>query len=409
MNLKAKIITFLALLVCSFSYAQMEQYDYRQALEGIQDQWHQIILPETIFEQVNPDFSDVKIYGITSNKDTVEAPYLLKIDAPATDKENIPFALINKTLTKDGHFFTFELTKAITVNQILLELAQQNFDWKIRLEGSQDQQDWFTIQDDYRIVSINNEATNYQYTTLNFANTKYRYYRLLVKTSKVVTLQKAQLALQKIKPATYQTYPIVQQNIVTDKTTKKTSIELTFSRPLPLSFLSIAVKDNFDFYRPITIQYLRDSIKTDQDWQYQYQNVNRSILSSLEKNEFRFNSTITKKLKIIIHNHDNPPLSINKLTVKGYQHRLITRFTAIAEYYLTYGNRNAVRPKYDIVQFQNNIPSKLANLVLGPEQAIPKRGTSETTPLFENKWWLWALMGIIIFVLGWFTLKMLKE
>jgi len=41
--------------------------------------------------------------------------------------------------------------------------------------------------------------------------------------------------------------------------------------------------------------------------------------------------------------------------------------------------------------------------------AIRKAMISKTPSLFENKAWLWAIMGIVSFVLGYFSLKMLKK
>ncbi len=409
MNLKIKFLLYLNLFVYTLAFGQIEQYDYQRSINGINNQWHQIDLPEGMYEKVDPSFSDIRIFGITNEKDTIEAPYLLKIGKSIIEKEATPFKIINKTLTKNGHYFTFELTNPTILNQIILDIGEQNFDWKIKLEGSQNQQDWFTIKDNYRIVSINNPATDYQFTTLNFTTAKYRFFRVLVKTSRVVTLKKAQLALQNKAVADYITYPIMQQEISNNKQQKTTLIELELAHATPLSFLKIGINNNFDFYRSINIQYLKDSIQTEKGWHYQYQSLHRAVLSSLESNDYSFKSTLVKKLRIIIQNQDNPPLTIDSVVIKGYPHQLIARFTQPAIYYLTYGRKNSPSPRYDLQQFSDKIPTTLTTLSLGEEQLIPKTTTPTTSPLFANKWWLWGLMGFIILVLGWFTMKMLKE
>ena len=390
-------------------YGQIDQYNHQRTISGINNQWHQIALPETIFEKVNPNFSDLRIYGITSEKDTLEVPYLLKTGTKDIEKQAIAFKVINRTLTKDGHYFTFELANEASINQIYLDLKEQNFDWKIKLEGSQNQQDWFTIKDKYRIVSINNESTDYRFTSINFPTTKYQYYRLLVKTSHVVTLEKVTVDLMVDTPADYQTYPINQQVINQDKKRKTTTINLELANAVPLNHLAIQTTTNFDFYRPLTIQYLRDSIQTEKGWHYNYQTSKRTVLSSSENKEFKFNSTIGKKWRVIIQNQDNPPLDIASISLKGYQHQLVARFDKTADYYLVYGQKNARLPRYDIGKFKDKIPKNLSTLSLGPVQVIPKKNESITKPLFENKLWLWGLMIGIIVVLGWFTMNMLKE
>jgi len=76
---------------------------------------------------------------------------------------------------------------------------------------------------------------------------------------------------------------------------------------------------------------------------------------------------------------------------------------------LTYGNKKARRPNYDIARFTDKIPENLKALTLGPEVIIAKKKVDEIQPIFENKIWLWAIMALVIGLLGWFTLRMMKE
>lgn len=112
---------------------------------------------------------------------------------------------------------------------------------------------------------------------------------------------------------------------------------------------------------------------------------------------------------MIIENNDNEPLTISGAKIKGYKHELIARFTKEATYFLVYGNDKALKPRYDIEQFTNSVPQSPSALNLS--SAIPIRNVEiEKKPsLFENKAWLWAIMGIVSFVLGYFSLKMLKK
>jgi hypothetical protein len=123
----------------------------------------------------------------------------------------------------------------------------------------------------------------------------------------------------------------------------------------------------------------------------------------------KFNSTIVQKLKIIIENKDNQPLTIEGILLKGYVHELTARFTEKATYFLVYGNENANKPDYDIERFPDNVPKMLSTLELGNELEIAKEEAPKKAPLFENKIWLWVIMGMIILVLGWFSLKMMKK
>lgn len=409
MKVKISCLLGFSLWICTCVAGQIDAYHFNRPITDINEQWHQIILPTTIYEKVNPNLSDIRIYGITPAKDTIEAPYLLKTVTPQIEKEGRNFQLINTSNNSNGHYFTFELPTENAINEIQLDFLQNNYDWTVQLEGSQNQNEWFELVDNYRLVAITNESTDYEFSTIHFPAAKYRYLRVLVKTDQVVALRKATLNLQTTMAAKYEDYAIVNQAIKSDNQRKTTVIDLTLKHQLPVSYIHIEAKEDFDFYRPISIQYLSDSTKTNEGWRYQYRNIDSDILSSLETNEFTFKERLAKKLRIIIRNQDNPALTIEAVKVKGYQHQLIARFDQSANYYLAYGREKARFPRYDIGQFEHKIPKSLGTLSLGDEQIIEQEVTPTTAPLFENKGWLWGLMLVIIVVLGWFTMKMLKE
>lgn len=409
MKLKTNILCGLLFAISTYSFGQQEQYNYKREVQNITDQWHKLDLPIGIYEKVSPDLRDIRIFGITKNNDTVEAPYFIKLAREKVTSKQVSFKLINEARSAKGYFFTFEVPIDESINRMKLDFKQTNFDWRLALEGSQDQREWFTILEDYRIVSIKNELTDYRFTKVSFPDSKYRYFRLRLDSKVKPDLVSAGITFNDITEAGYNPYQI--QNIKTDqdRNTKKTIIELDLATTVPISYLKINVRDTFDYYRPISIQYLADSTKTEKGWLYNYRTLKSAILGSLEENEFKFNSTILKKLKVVINNHDNPPLTVDSIYAKGYVHELVARFTEPATYHLTYGNPNARQARYDIGLFTKNIPETIPTLTLGDEQPIDKITAAAVEPLFKNKTWLWAVMVVIILLLGWFSLKMMKK
>jgi len=125
----------------------------------------------------------------------------------------IVFKTINTTRNEKGYYYTFEVPTNESINQIKLDFFQKNFDWSIKLEGSQNQQEWFTITDDYRILSIYNELTDYQFTKLSFPDSKYRYFRLLIKSKEEPNLKLVKIFLNNFEEGKYKTYPVTNINI----------------------------------------------------------------------------------------------------------------------------------------------------------------------------------------------------
>lgn len=333
---------------------------------------------------------------------------MLQINTDKLVSTKVDFKLLNSTHNAQGYYFTMEIPTAEPVNEIILDFKQDNFDWMISLEGSQNQQEWFSIVDNYRILSINNPQTKYKFTKVTFADTKYRFFRLLIKSKEKPDLSMAKIRLQEVSAGSFNIHSIEKIESHEDKKRKLSTVEISLKEAVPVSSIKIDIKNGFDYYRPITISYLADSIKTEKGWKYKYQSLTSGTLNSFDQNEFNFKNTILQKLKISINNNDNEPLTIDTLTVKGNTHELVARFTEPATYFLTYGNKQAVIPNYDINLFASKVPNKLNELNLGQEQLIDKEAVPLNEPFFINKNWLWALMLVLITVLGYFSLNMIK-
>lgn len=409
MKLRIRLLICLLFIVCSISYGQIEKYSYQRELKGISAQWHKIILPNELFGKISQDLSDVRIFGITTENDTIEAPYLLQLATEKTSSKQVAFEIRNTSYNDKGYYFTFEIPSTEPINQIKLNFSQKNFDWLIQLEGSQNQLDWYTVVDNYRILSIENELTDFQFTKLKFPSSKYRYFRIHIDSKEKPELTLASIAQMETTDGKFRNYTNKKFDINENRETKQTEIDIELKLPVPISNLKIDVKDSFDYYRPVSIKHLADSIKTEKGWKYNYNTLTSGTLNSIEKNEFKFVSTTVQKLKIYIHNQDNQPLTIDTIQVKGYEHELIARFTEQADYFFTYGNKLAAKPHYDINRFTDKIPINLSALDMGKELIIDKEETLSIEPLFENKTWLWIIMCLIMVLLGWFSVKMIRK
>ena len=55
------------------------------------------------------------------------------------------------------------------------------------------------------------------------------------------------------------------------------------------------------------------------------------------------------------------------------------------------------------------MPDTINQLTLGKQKTIAKKEEATQEPLFENKLWLWVIMGVIMVIIGWFSYKMLSK
>lgn len=402
----------LLIFINSFSFAQMDSYKYKRPIKEVSEQWHEITLPNDMFGKVSKDFSDIRIIGVTESNDTIEIPFLMRQSIGKHVMNNLSFKRINESYNSKGYYYTFESPECREINLIKLDVLGSNFDYKIKLEGSNEQEEWFTILDDYRIISIKNKHTDYHYTNLEFPESKYLFYRVLFKDAKLLKLNNVSLYKKEVLDGKFRDYEISKFKVSEEKKEKRTYIDLDLKMPVSISYLGLNVKDSIDYYRPITIKYLTDSFKTDYGWRYSYKTLATGVLSSIEEKAFLFESVVAQKLKIVVDNYDNEPLNISGVFIKGYLHQMLARFSSKtkADYFIIYGNSKARKPIYDIANFKNNIPSGLKSLSLGEEIKIEVGNENEKVlPLFRNEVWLWGIMGGIIIVLSVFTFKMMKK
>lgn len=407
-NLLINKIAIIVLLGYTFSFGQMSNYNYKRDISKPKDKWHKIVLPDDIFKSISSSLNDIRIFGIANNTDTVEVPYILKELKEDTTIKEIPFRIINTSSKDDLYFFTFETFSDVTINHINLNFDQDNFDWNIKLEGSPDLSDWFIINENSRILSIKNPQANYKYTGLQFPDSRYRYYRIQFNSSIKPMLKSAFLSKEIKDSLNKKQYPVLRTIIKNDKPLKQTIIETELISVYPVSSVKITVKDRNDYYRYVRIETASDSIKTQNKWDYIYYTVYSGVLSSFEEQKLNFESVFAKKIKIIVNNNDNEPLQYGNIEVKGNVFELTARFDKEADYFLVYGNKNSVLPKYDLENFNDKIPSALSYLSLGNEAPI-LRDQSVSSPLFENKLWLWLIMFVIILLIGWFSLSMIRK
>ena len=407
--MKNKACFILLLFAFTNSFGQQNNFNFKREIIGTNDQWHKLELPNEILAKLSPNLNDIRITGVSEQNDTLEAPYIIHSTEDQIKNVNVDFKLLNQSRDKNGYYFTFKVPTSNSINQIQLNFEQENFDWKTSLEGSQDQQNWYTLVEDYRILSINNAHTNYQFSKLNFPNANYAFYRIGIKSGEKPKLESAALSLKEIVKGKSRNYKIKKINTIENKNLQQTELDIDLGSPVVINDLKINIRESFDYYRPVHIQYVTDSTKTELGWKYNYQSLASGTLNSIEKNKFKFSNTIAQHIKIIIKNSDNEALTISNIEIGGSIYELLVRFSKPAKYFLYYGNNNTRKPNYDISRFSDNIPKSITTLALGDEETIRKSESPKSDPLFANENWLWAVMALIILILGGFTLKMIKK
>lgn len=408
-KIKGRLIAMLLLLAFTTSFAQTEGFRYRRALGPVAAGWRQLTVPDAVFGKASPGLADLRILGVSAGGDTLEAPYVIRATTKVEAVKRVPFKTFNTTHNAQGYYYTFEVPDDETVNEIVLELDNRNFDWRVQLEGSGDQTEWFGILDDYRILDIDNAQTQFRFTNLRFPPVRYRYLRLRIKGSEAPQRLRAGLSKTDTTAGSFRTYQPQNVQHTEDRSAKQTVVTWSLPLPVPVSELHIPVLDSMDYYRPVRIEALTDSFKTPDGWRYQWTPFAAGTLHSLAPGDLSFEERVLQQLRLVIDNGDNRPLSLGPVVASGASYALLARFTEPADYFLLYGRPHAAPPDYDIAHFPQRLPEEAPILPVGEEEAISTQDALSVKPLFQNKLWLWGIIALIAVLLGWATLRMLRK
>lgn len=399
-------LSLLTLSVCSITQAQIEKHTYKQQLQGVQNEWHTLDIPSHILSKTQEDLSDLRIIGVTDENDTVSVPYFIDMLSPSTSIVETPLQIINKVNKNGTYYITLKPLSKRSINRIKLDFDGTNFDYRLKLQGSNDKSEWFTILEKYRVLSIQTGNQNYTYTDLIFSDTQYKYYRISIpkKANKPSISAAKMMQLEKTQENVNEYKLLYAQSIDAKNTT---TLMINLSEHLPLSTLELNTSYKTDFIREIRILAVTDSFQTEKGWKESYTDLYSGSFTSFENHVYNLRDIHANKLKVMIYHKENTPFDIDVVKLKGYKRRLTARFDQPAKYALYYGNPASSKPRYDIELFKDKIPKNLTPLALGDPIRLNKY--EEPKNEIESKTWLWVVMGITIFTLGLFTLKMMRK
>jgi hypothetical protein len=396
----------ILLITCTILTAQERDFNFKRKLPGVkEDAWYTIVLPDDLYQSLNENYSDLRLFQVTGS-DTLETPYLIRTASDETRSVSVELKSFNKSTQSGKLFISFEVPTGQSVNYAELDFEEDNFDANVSLEGSDDGKSWFGIISKQRIVALKNDGIDFSASTITFPDTKYKFLRATIEGQKLTFLS----ATFRKNTTIEGRYATIEKKFTTteDKAAKQTMVDIILNNFQPMERLSIDVDHHADYYRYYSLEVLQDSAQTPKGWTYYYTPISAGYLTSLRPNEISFPLTSAKKLRLVVFNEDNAPLKITDIKLSRPEIQVVSKLSAGKDYYLFYGNDYAAAPSYDLVHFTNKIPDSTLTIKPDAEVSIGKT-PEEISPLIQNKVWLWAIMGGVILLLGFFTLKMMKN
>lgn len=391
---------FIALWLVNLTGLGAQSFQYNADLPAIDSSgFYQVQVPPEIGLLAGEGYEDIRLYS----KQGRETPYLLKQEKPVSrEKRFKTYSVLNKTYESGCCTrIIIENPRKKDINNLSLLVKNARIRKTASLSGSNDREQWFAIDNEFNLQNLYSDTGTTEVKILDFPQTDYKYYRLTIRDSNAnpLNIRKVGYYDHEAQRGQYFNLPTPSISQI-DSTNGSTYLAIHFEQPYHINRLNFQVTDPVYYHRQARIIDQKTNKR-----------LKRFVLSSKQTPEVSFHQVKSDSLLIIIENQDNPPLVIDEVEADQLKHSLIAYLEGGKAYEIRLGNEKLGRPAYDLQHFEDSIPNRLTTL--SPESPNPiekkRKGKNKPDSFFESKLWLWVPLGIVIALLGFLSIRMVRQ
>lgn len=396
-----------------------------------------LLQPEVTGEMRN-DYPDVRLY----DENDKEIPYIIGEDQIVQGTTRfVEYPVVAKRDIPDNSYITIEnpLYKTEYLDHLCLEVNNTEVSRDMVLSGSYDNVKWFAIKDEFTSSFYESFEQGAAKTTnivrFDFPLSNYRYYRFtfdewsywwndwddyeapvyIVRAGTLVDVNPASVPDQRME------IPGVKYS--QKEFGKTTAIDIQFDQLQYLDYIRFDLSSSVapgTFHRGARLYEVDSTHKCDGTLS---DHTSSTVLSMGSLNEFSLYGHRVKHLCLHIENEDDQPLSVVAIRPIQIRHYLIAYLEKGKSYYIRYGHDSIAFPRYDMRYKADQLAvSRLPIIGTGTREALfvpglPASQTGQPVPgaqveatlIFENKAAIWGAIGVVVLILGWMSVRMLRE
>jgi len=392
-------------------------------------------IPPQVFDAASQqDLSDVRVTTV----DRVEIPYVITTSQQDNRREPLQLQLFNReSMPGKQSSVTVDFHRRVLKNSLEIDTGGENFRRAVRIEASDDGEQWQLVDRYGRLVRVSDEHRRaFDRSTVTFPDNDQRYLRITVLNgpgeSENIAIE-AVTAWRNVSglPQTETLEPIPGGFVVAQHG-KDTEVTLDFGfRNLPLCALMLSFGDKH-FFRSVTISGRNAALRTEQvpleDGGTQtrvveepWQTVSEDVLTRFAEGNTPGAITLElgmakyRYLRVMIDNGNDQPLHVLGATAAYRVSTLAFPPAPSGAYRLYVGNPNAETPCYDLNKYIDRLRqaegitfASIGKLVLTIQASTPPR--SPWSAVSQILLWavMLAAMGILALLI-WRQLRAAKE
>lgn len=374
---------------------------------GADSGFYRIELSPELLGQTERDLSDLRLYDDKGE----EQPYIIQSES-AVARQSLfrEYEIIDKAYKENAvSYLIFKNEKKEKIDNVSFLVKNTDAKKRARLSGSDDQENWYVIKDNYLLHAMQSDEETAEMKILNFPLSDYAYYKLEINDS-------SRLPINILKVGHYDTQlakglstlfkcPRIEQK----DSAKVSYVTLSYETPVYMERLQLVVSGAEYYSRMATVKVKRTGRnKKNKPYTY-YESLGKFELNSNSENQISFNGTVAKELVLKIYNRDNQPLKVEQVLAYYFNRYVVADLEASSRYSLKFGDLSLRKPQYDLEQFRDDIPDDLPRIKHESVASLSTPDKQEKSGFWNNKYLVWFVIAVVGFGLTYISFKMVKE
>lgn len=406
--MKLKTVFLIILIASGSIYGQ--DFTAETKLQSVDtDGFYRIDISPTLSAYTNETFSNIRIY----NQLKVEVPYLFQEEALQYYSTAFkPYEIVGKKQVKKCCTeLILKNPDSLPINNISLSIKNAEVSKQATLLGSDDQQNWFALKQQFTLQSINNPDNTTVVKIVDFPLSNYTFYKLEIDDSSSAPLNilSAGYYEQQTEEAKYTSIPNLRIEATDSALRKQTYIKISLDTIRTIDRIKVAMTGQPYFLRRASLYSLQYSKNRKGEPESFLQHEYDMELSSKQTTILNVNELRSKELMVIIDNQDNPPLQLESTQLLQRSRYLVAWLKKGEDHVLKVGEASMKSPNYDLANFQGDIPKQLTQVKLGELTVFAKQGAKTSTTIFTNRMIIWVAIILVVALLGFMSVKLIRE
>jgi hypothetical protein len=399
---------FAVMLLCGPCLVSAQRFSGEAPLPAAASNgYYHIAIEPGLSKYLTADFANLRI----TDADGTEVPYVMDAAREYRFSEFEEYHIEEKVqVEKCCTRLVFSNPNGQSMSHIHLKVRNADVYKKVMIQGSDDKKTWYGVKDWFTMNRFANPSSTTEFRIVDFPLVDYQHLRMTISDSVTAPLNIESVGFYRDSVAV-QKYNLITDAVVAIKEhprQKETRVIIKMDTLQWIDQLKIRPTGPPLFQRKATV-YNVTYAKNKKGRLVRYQDyLVEGMLTNDSTIAIPLDDVHAQELLIIVENGDSPALRFETIEVEQLARDVIAYLEKDKKYFVKIGSRETQQPVYDLALLRDRIKGALPVIRPGPVK-IQKAPTAQDTRTFFSSAYMWAAIAGIIILLGFLSVKMIRE